>query len=270
MGDVSEDGAEAYRMLPNQEPPAGWPRPRPTVTRIVSLAGFALLTVIAAAVLVSAVTTGDVARSVVLAFVTLMFGHLVGLIVSMLRRPAPAAGPPAAGVTDQGERGLAFRYSRWAYYWLGAVLVTVVLSLAGFAVVLAVAGSVGGGVFAVVFVAGAVFLARFLLVMLRLAPGVVVVTPTGIYHRGLAHEHFVPWEGVVEVVARPGPTPWITVRAVPADGARQRRHTGRIGAGAQFLPFMVIRTSWLGANAVPAYEALTYYFANPGERPRLA
>ncbi|WIM94352.1 hypothetical protein ACTOB_006371 [Actinoplanes oblitus] len=63
----------------------------------------------------------------------------------------------------------------------------------------------------------------------------------------------------------------IAVKAVPAEGTRERRLTGRLHAfEGQFLPFMVIRASWLGGNAVPAYRALRYYFEQPGQRPRLA
>jgi hypothetical protein len=187
-----------------------------------------------------------------------------------MRRPAPSTGQPVAGLTDQDERGLAFAYSRWAYYWLSAVLVTVVFGAVGFAVAFAVAGSAVAWVLAAVFIAIALYLVWFLIVMLRLAPGAVVVTPTGIYHRSLAFEHFVPWEAVVDLVAREGRTPWITVKALPTSGTRERRHTGGLGAGVQGLPFMIVRAHWLGANAVPAYQALKHYFDNPSERPRLA
>lgn len=98
----------------------------------------------------------------------------------------------------------------------------------------------------------------------------VVLTPTGVYHRSLALEHFVPWEAVVDVLALEGQTPWITVKAMPASGTRERRYTGRLSPGAEGLPFMIIRTYWLGANAVPAYRALKQYFEHPGERPKLA
>jgi hypothetical protein len=50
---------------------------------------------------------------------------------------------------------------------------------------------------------------------------------------------------------------------------RERRYTGPVGAGIEGLPSMVIRTYWLGANALPAYLALQHYFGNPGERPGL-
>jgi hypothetical protein len=87
----------------------------------------------------------------------------------------------------------------------------------------------------------------------------------------LVLEHFVPWDAVVDVLARGGRTPWITVKAMPTSGMRERKHTGRLGAfEAQFLPFMVARTMWLGANALPAYRALRHYFEHPEERIQLS
>jgi hypothetical protein len=257
-------------MLPNQDPPAGWPKPRRSATRVLTVAGFSLLALITAALVVSAVITGEIAEALIFAVVTLMFAHLVGMSVSTMRRPAPATDQPPAGVTDQGERGLAFPYSRWAYYWLTAVLVMVVLFLAGFAVAFAATGKAVAWVMAAVFAAGALFLVWFLVVVLRLAPGVVVVTPSGIYHRSLAFEHFVPWDAVVDVKARESRNPWITVKALPTSTTRERRHTGRLGPGVEGLPFMVVRAHWLGANALPAYLTIKRYFENPGERPRLA
>ncbi|GAB1641484.1 hypothetical protein [Krasilnikovia sp. MM14-A1259] len=64
--------------------------------------------------------------------------------------------------------------------------------------------------------------------------------------------------------------PWITVKALPMAGTRQRTYTGRLGGGAHGLPFMIIRAYWLGVNAVLAYQALKRYFEHPDERPRLA
>ncbi|HET6481056.1 MAG TPA: hypothetical protein VFG35_13610, partial [Actinoplanes sp.] len=172
-------------MMPNQDPPAGWPRPRRSAGRVASVAGFALLTLITAAVVAADVATGEAVQALIWAVAVLMFAHLAGMSASMLRRPAPSTQPLASGTTDEGESGLAFAYSRWPYYWLCAVLVAVALFAAGLAVVFAAQGTVAGWVLAAIFAAGALFLAWFLTVLLRLAPGVVVLTPSGIYHRGL-------------------------------------------------------------------------------------
>jgi hypothetical protein len=138
-----------------------------------------------------------------------------------------------------------------------------VLGAAGFAVAMAMSSTMRGWVLAAVAAVCAAFIGWFLTVVLRLAPGVIVLTPTGIYHRSLALEHFVPWDAVVDIVAREGRDPWITVKAMPTSGTRERKHTGRLSAfEGQFLPFMVARTMWLGGNALPAC-ALTSYFQHP-------
>jgi hypothetical protein len=256
-------------MLPQQDPPDGWPKPARSPQRVLSVALFGVLTVIAVAVTVSAAAVGEVGQALIFGLGAVLFGHLTGMSVSSLRQPPPSDRRPSTGITDRGERGLAFPYSRWAYYWLSSVLVMIVLVAAGLAVGFAAQATAVGWAMAIVLAASALFLVGFLVVVLRLAPGTVVVTPTGIYHRSLALEHFVPWEAVVDVLAREGRTPWITVKAMPTSGTRERRYTGRLGAGAEGLPFMIVRAYWLGANAVPAYRALKHYFHNPAERSRL-
>jgi hypothetical protein len=221
-------------------------------------------------VVAAAIVTGDYLEAAVFGLGALMLGHLAGMAFGMARRPRPTGKPPTAGITDERERGMAFSYSRWSYYWLSAVLISGGLLVLGFAAVSAAKGTAAGWAVAFVAVLFAAFDCWFLIVLLRLAPGVIVLTPTGIYHRSLTLEHFVPWEAVVDVIAREGRTPWITVKAMPSSGMRERKHTGRLGAfEAQFLPFMVVRTIWLGANAVPAYSALRHNFEQPSARAHL-
>ncbi|GIE44728.1 hypothetical protein Alo02nite_76260 [Actinoplanes lobatus] len=141
----------------------------------------------------------------------------------------------------------------------------VVVLAAGFAVLMATDGTGTGWALA------AGFLGWFLVVLLRLAPGTLVVTTSGIYHRSLVLEHFVPWNAVVDILAREGTDPWITVKALPLDGTRQRQHTGRLHTfEGQALPFIVARSSWLRANTVPAYQAVKHYYDHPEQRAELA
>jgi hypothetical protein len=258
-------------MFPHQGPPDGWPKPRRSAMRVLSAAGFSLLTLITAAVVISAIVTGDHAQAVIFAAGVLLFGHLAGMSISFLRHPRPATDHPVVGVDDRGETGLAFPYARWPYYWLSAVLVLVALFAAGFAILLARGGTAAGWVGSAATVAFAVFVAWFLVVVLRLAPGRIVLTPAGVYHRSLVLEHFVPWDCVVDVLAREGLHPWITVKAIPGTATRERRHTGRLGSlETQALPFLISRAYWLGSHALPAYLALRYYFEKPAERAKLA
>jgi hypothetical protein len=91
-------------MLPNQDPPAGWPKPHRSAGRVLSVVGFTLLAVITAAVVVADATTGDAGQAVIFSVAVLMFAHLAAMAVSTLRRPTPSTRPPAAGRTDQGEQ----------------------------------------------------------------------------------------------------------------------------------------------------------------------
>jgi hypothetical protein len=256
-------------MFPNQDdPPAGWPKAHRTVLRVLSAAGFIVFTLITAAVTADAIATGDVADALIFGAGTLVLAHLAGMSINIMQRPRPADHPPVADVNDQGETGLAFRYAFWPYYWLAVVFALFSLGAVTFAIVMAMQATTTGWVLAAAGLAAAVLIGWFLVVILRLAPGKLVLTSTGIYHRSLFLEHFVPWEAVVDVVARDAPSPWITVKALPTNRTRERRHTGR-GFEGQALPFMIARTQWLGANALPAYQAIKYYFGHPDERQRL-
>lgn len=257
-------------MLPDLTPPPGWPKPARSFGRMLTAGFFGLVTMLMVVVVVAAITTGDLLQAATFGLGAVLLGHLSGVAINMVRRPRPADGPPAIGTTDEGEEGVAFPYSRWPYYWLSVVLGSGGLLVVGFAIVSATKGTLAGWAIAIVAGLFAAFDGWFLVALLRLAPGVVVLTPTGIYHRSLVLEHFVPWDSVVDVLAREGRTPWITVKAMPMTGMRERRHTGRLGAfEAQFLPFMVVRAMWLGANAVPAYRSLRHYFEHPDERSEL-
>lgn len=259
-------------MLPNQQdPPAGWPRAHRSVLRVLSAAGFVVLTLVAAAVTAAAIVAGDVADAFIFGAGTVVLAHLVGMSINIMQRPRPADRPPVADVNDRGEAGVAFRYAFWPYYWLTVLFALFTLGALAFAVVLAIQETHTGWVLVAVGLAAAVLIGWYLVVLLRLAPGKIVLTSTGIYHRSLFLEHFVPWEAVVDVQAREAPSPWITVKALPTNRTRERRHTGRIGGfEGQALPFLIARTQWLGANALPAYRAIRYYFEHPEERPKLA
>ena len=259
-------------MFPNQEdPPAGWPKAHRTVLRVLSAAGFVVFTLVTAAVAAAAIATGDVADAIIFGAGTLLLAHLAGMSINIMQRPRPADHPPVTDVNDQGETGLVFRYAFWPYYWLSVVFALFTLGAVAFAVVIALRGTPTGWVLAALGLASGVLIGWYLVVLLRLAPGKIVLTSTGIYHRSLFLEHFVPWEAVVDVLAREAPSPWITVKALPTNRTRERRHTGRIGGfEGQALPFMIARTQWLGANALPAYRTIKYYFEHPDERPKLA
>jgi hypothetical protein len=256
-------------MNPNPAPEA-WPAPPRPPGRVVTAAALGVLALLTTVIAVGAAVAGAPAAAVLFGFGALFLGHLAGLSASLLRRPRPADQPPALGRTDQGETGQAFPYARMPYYWFASVLGLVVLGAAGFVAVGATDGTAAGLLMAVVAAVLAVLTGWVLVVALRLAPGVIVLTPAGVYQRSLLLEHFVPWGAIDGVEARAWPLPMIVVKAFPAVGTRVRRPTGRLGAfEAQFLPSLVARAYWLGANAQPAYRALDHYYRYPGERPGL-
>lgn len=257
-------------MQLDTDPPAGWPNPRRSAVRILSALFLAVITGVIALVAVASAMTGDYVEAIGFGLAAVLVAHVTAIAVTGLWRPRPATVGPAAGANDQGEHGLAFPYARLPYYLLAVTVGIVVVLAAGFVVLMTADGTGIGWALAAVGTVTAGFLGWFLVVLLRLAPGTLVVTSSGIYHRSLVLEHFVPWEAVVDVLARVGTDPWITVKALPMEGTRQRRHTGRLHAfEGQALPFLVARSSWLRANTVPAYQAVKYYFEHPEQRRSL-
>lgn len=257
-------------MQPHNPLPEGWPRPqRPfRLTLAVGYLGLFALGMVAGAVW--AVISDQIGAGILLLLGAIGFGHLAGSAASQLRRPH-GRGRATTGTTDNGETGLAYPYAWGPYYWLLAALGLVALALLGVVALALLGDGLTGWLVALAAAALTAYVIWFLLVVLRLAPGRVVLTPTGIYHRSLTFEHFVPWFAVTDVVADQEDHPVIAVKARPAEGSRGKRYGGRVNTyETQFLPYLVVRSYRLGANTVPAFRALSYYFHHPSERAQLA
>lgn len=251
--------------------PPGWPPTRPTAKIIAAVGLMGLFTVGALAGAGIAATSGQPGPAVLLVLAAVYLGHFVGLGISLSRRPAQVRPPRIVGRTDLGDPGLEIPYARSPYYWAISVTLLSALTLAGIAVIFALAGFLGAIVVTVIAAILAVLLGWIAVVFLRLAPGRLVLTPDGIYHRSLTFEHYVPWFAVYAVSAETGDTPMLAIKAHPSDGTRLRRHTGRLGAfEATFIPFIVARTYWLGGHAAYAYQVTDHYFRHPDLRPELA
>ena len=251
--------------------PPGWPRNRPTAKIIASTALMSLFNLGALVGAGVAATSGQPGAAVVLALAAAYLGHFVGLGLSLSRRPAQVTPPRAVGRTELGDPGLEIPYARGPYYWSISVTLLSAFAFAGITVIFALAGSPGALVVAVISAIFAILLGWIAVVFLRLAPGRLVLTPDGIYHRSLTFEHYVPWFAVYAVSAETGDTPMLAIKAHPSDGTRLRRYTGRLGAfEATFIPFIVARTYWLGGHATYAYQTTEHYFRHPGLRPELA
>jgi hypothetical protein len=205
------------------------------------------------------------------AVVALWFVHLAGFTWYVRwppRRPHNnAALVPSA---DGSSKGIRFRYSRPMYYWFTTVVFLTTLVILGIAALAAVGRSAVGIAFAVVLVAASLLMGRLLVVVLRHAPGEVTIAPGGIFQQSLTLVHFVPWYAVDEIEAWWLNGPVIVVKAYPSEDTVVGVFARRFHADdRRYLPFMVIRTPWLGTDPVTVHHALAYYHAHPELRPEL-
>jgi hypothetical protein len=216
------------------------------------------------------VWTGQPAAGVPLAAGAIYLGHVVGLSTCFWwtrRRSRPGT----LTTTPDGTTGVRFSYSGWPYYWLTAILVMTELVAVVVTVAVALSATVLGGVLAVIVGVVALWIGWFLVTMLRLAPGGIIVSPSGVHQRSLTSIHFIPWYAIVAVTADWIGTPIIAVKAFPSADTWVRRYLGRFGSGeVQFLPIMVIRTGWLASDPTTVYHALSCYHAQPDLRAELA
>src|SRR5262249_33176921 len=217
-----------------------------------------------------ALWTGRPGPSALLAAGAIVIGHAAGLGIFVGRTPR-RSGRTGGLVTGGGTAGVRFAHSAWAYYWVTAFLVLTELGALLVILVAAVSGTVVGWVLAVVLAAAVVAIGWFLVTMLRLAPGGLVLYPTGVYHRSLTFTHFAPWQDIFDVTSGWIGTPVIVVKARPSEETRVRRYTGRFGTrGLRLVPYLVVNAYWLAADPTVVYHALSFYQAHPDRRPELA
>jgi hypothetical protein len=204
------------------------------------------------------------------AFLLLLFGSLVAFLV-VASSPGSGTGTTLVPSPCGGDRAVRFGYSTVTYVWFGAMVVTCAVALLGFAVALAVRGGVLSRVIAVVLAGAALLLGWYVVVMVRHAPGGLLLSPTGIAHAGLTDFYSVPWAAVHGVEARRLGTTVLVVKAEPSPQSVLRRHTGRFDTGElRFLPFLVVRTYWLAVDREAVLSALAFYLAQPELRGELA
>lgn len=250
--------------------PDGWPRPHRSIGRLFGVLVFAVFTLLCVALVVVALLSGAPWRALIWALGAVLMADVTCLVGSLLIRPGQVDPTPVRAMNDRGVSGVAFVYSRWPYLWLSVALGGFVLILAGYTVAALSndAGAASG--LAVVFFGICGYMLWLLVTMWRTAPGMVVLTPDGIYHRALAFEHFVPWESVSRVEACGGRNPWIAVHAQETEGTRTRNLMGRWSKGPEQFPLMIVRTQWLSSGSVAALRAMVRYHAHPEARAELA
>jgi hypothetical protein len=231
----------------------------------------ALVTLGLAAEAVWLAWTRQPAAGVPLAAAAVYLGHVLGLSTRFWWTPRPSRQPGTLTTTPNGTTGVRFGYSGWSYYWTTAILVLTELVVLLVALGAALSATLVGAVVAVVLGVLVLWMGWFLVTMLRQAPGSLIVSPTGVEHRGLTSTCFIPWYAVVAVSADWLGTPIIAVKAFPSADTRVRRYLGRFGSGElSFWPIMVIRTGWLASDPTLVYHALSFYHAHPELRSELA
>lgn len=279
---MSTEAGRSSRMRADQGPaewpyegsalprPAGWTEQRLPVWLRVSVGFTAVMAIGGAAGAAWALWTGQPVVGVPFAALAILLGHVIGLATRVWWTPRRSSRMGTLTATPDGTTGVTFTYSAWCYYWVTTLLVISGLVALAVTAALAASATVVGVATAVVIGALVLTIGWFLVTMLRLAPGKVILSPAGVYHRSLTSTHFIPWYAIVAVSAFWLGTPVIAVKAYPSEDTRVRCYMGRFGSGeVQFLPIMVIRTAWLAADPVTVYHALSFYHAHPDLRAEL-
>jgi hypothetical protein len=169
-----------------------------------------------------------------------------------------------------GDAGLTFRYGIAPTYWLTATMALTIVVLIGVTVVAVAQGGTQGYLIAAVLAVAALLAAAFLAVVLRLAPGQVVVSPDGIRHRGLTFTHDVPWHAVVDVVAVWANGPLVVIKTMTSADTVTRNYLGRSTDSRHNASFTTISGSWLAADPALLLQAIAYYLLHPDDRAELS
>ncbi|SFE72041.1 hypothetical protein SAMN05421541_103216 [Actinoplanes philippinensis] len=201
-----------------------------------------------------------------------LFGHVAGVFVFLRWRPRRPGVLPATAVTPDGAPGLCFRYSGWAYFWLLGMLCWGALVPLAIAAVWFVTGGVAV-IGAIALVGVALLVCGQIAATLSLAPGRLILTPDGLYHRGQLITQYSPWSGVTAVDAgRAGQVRIIRVWVAPSSGDRLRIRLRPWFLPAEervALPGIVLRDPWLAVDPRTVHRALRHYLLNPSHRGEL-
>lgn len=255
---------------PDRAPAPDWRGRRLPMSALPGLVLFVVLAACGLVGLAGGIADGDGALIVGGAFLLLLFGSLVAFLV-VASSPGSGTATTLVPWPGGGDRAVRFGYSTVTYVWFGAVVVACAVALLGFAVPLAVRGGVLSRVIAVVLAGAALLLGWYVVVMVRHAPGGLLLSPAGIAHAGLTNFYSVPWAAVHAVEARRLGTTVLVVKAEPSPQSVLRRYTGRFDTGElRFLPFLVVRTYWLAVGREAVLSALAFYLAHPELRGELA
>ncbi|MEV0901984.1 hypothetical protein [Actinoplanes sp. NPDC049802] len=234
----------------------------------VSLVSIVLLTAASAVTAVASAVGGDPLDAVGFGAAAVFLGHLSGLCAYLWWRPRRAAPAP-----QLVHGGLTFRYSGWAYYWMGgfAVLMALALALGGLAFL--AAGGTTDLLVALAAFSGAFFFGWVMVRLLYGGRGWLRLTPAGLEHHGPGFTHRLPWEHVADVrhAAERGSPLIIVLPTVTGPVDVSFTWPTRLGGrGGFLLPSMVIRGGWLADDPVVVLLTLRHYHGHPEHRRELA
>jgi hypothetical protein len=250
--------------------PSAWTEHRLPVWLRFSVGFMAVLAIGMAAEAAWLASAGQPLSGVPLAGAALYLGHVVALGTRFWWPRQRSSRMGTLTTAPDGTTGVTFSYSAWPYYLVTAVLVMSELAAMAAALGAALSATVAGTVAAIAIGTLVLVIGWVLVTMLRLAPGKIILSPAGVYHRGLTSTHFIPWHAIVAVSAGWLGTPIIAVKAIPCQDTRVRRYMGRFRSGeVHFLPIMVIRTAWLAASPTAVYHALSFYESHSDLRTEL-
>lgn len=196
-----QDPASGFRGASALPAPTGWAGRQGSLRFSVAMVGLTLLVLGILALVVSAARSGEPGTAVVFSAGAFYVAHMVAFSVYSRRLRRGAGRAPTLVDVSAGGRSVRFGYSAWPYDLLVAVLVMSGL-VTGLVAVAATTAGVVGVLLAVAFAALAVTVGWFVVMMLRLAPGELVLSPAGIHQRGLTFTLPGAGDGEVELERR--------------------------------------------------------------------
>lgn len=114
---------------------------------------------------------------------------------------------------------------------------------------------------------------RFLVEFIRrqVHPGLVAITPRGVYHRSWTFSGFMPWEHVESVTAVDVQGPVVLVSCTEDTFMTPINQTSKLWRQGELelVPDLAIRGRWTAVDAAVVYHALRWYHLNPAARAEL-
>ena len=252
-----------------------WPAEWPTRPKLWMVLGFLVLSAFAigfAGLAMAAYGYGDHGSMVYFGGVAALLALLVSgwaPILRVRRRWSPQAVKSHTG--DAGERGVCIPYSAWWYAWLVALMSTTGTLFGAVVLSALFGGNVAGSRTAVGVLLGVVvvpFCGWFLFQVARgrVARGRVVMTPSGVSHRNLLFEEFVPWGSIRRISAVYENGPVISLSVAPS---QRQLIKGKVPRGVYRFGDLKIPGRALSVDVATVLHALTYYWARREARPEL-